>query len=44
MDALRPGLRRALEPEGRGCVHRRILRGGVIAPGDPVELIGQAAE
>ncbi len=44
MDAFQPGLRKALKPEGRGGVHGRILLGGVLARGDPVELLPRAEE
>ncbi len=40
MDRAQPGLRRALEPEGRGGVYGRVIEGGTIAPGDAVLALG----
>ncbi|MEE9212278.1 MAG: MOSC domain-containing protein [Phycisphaeraceae bacterium] len=39
MDRLHPGLRAALQPEGRAGVYGRIVRGGQIQVGDPVTVV-----
>lgn len=39
MDRLQPGLRAALAPACRGGVHARIVQGGGLRVGDPVELV-----
>jgi MOSC domain-containing protein YiiM len=38
MERLHAGLRRTLEPDCRGGVHGRVLRGGTVRVGDPVIL------
>jgi len=38
MDEASPGLREALEPDWRGGVCCRVLKGGLIAVGDEVTL------
>jgi catechol 2,3-dioxygenase-like lactoylglutathione lyase family enzyme len=40
MDRFHRGLRKALEPQWRGGVSCRVLAGGTVQRGDPVELIG----
>lgn len=43
MDRLHQGLRAVLEPERRGGVHGRVLRGGRLQLGDPVSIVETAA-
>jgi MOSC domain-containing protein YiiM len=43
MDRAAPGLKQALEPDGRGGIWGRVVDGGAVRPGDELALLGEVA-